>query len=180
MKKIKQKITAILFLSLTLGFIGCGEKKDSEKNSNVTTCETDDIIVTIDDVDYEKMATDTCWANATEDSILAELGTFVDSTNKFQKPLAPENVLRIQGVASISWKGVSGCCSQNTVNKKAKQAIEAWVGQQILANRPHQYYRSGLIGQVVSAKCSSKTDWRGVRKCKGSWKQPYFIEFIKQ
>jgi hypothetical protein len=94
--------------------------------------------------------------------------------------VAPENILRIEGTASISWKGVSGCCEQKTADKQSKKAIESWVGQQILANRPHRYYRSGPIGKIVQAKCSSETDWRGVRKCKGSWKQPYYIEFIRQ
>jgi hypothetical protein len=180
MKKLKQNTIAILILSLTLGFIGCRENKNSDKDANLTTLQEDEIIVTVEDEDYEKMDSDTSWANAKEDSILLDLGELLDSTNKFQKELKAETVLRVQGVASISWKGVSGCCSQSTVNKKAKKAIEAWVGQQMLANRPNQYYRSGLIGKVVSAKCSSKTDyWSGVRKCKGSWKQPYFIEFIK-
>ncbi|TCC94199.1 hypothetical protein EZ428_05320 [Pedobacter frigiditerrae] len=179
MKNFRQNTIAILLLCLALGFIGCGEKK-ADSNSNVAGCDSDNIMVTIDDSDYEKMESDTCWAKATKDSILVELGTLVDSINKFQKP-TPGQVLRIEGVASISWKGVSGCCTQNTVNQKAKQAIEAFVGQQILANRPNQYYRSGLIGQVLSAKCSSTTnEWTSVRKCKGSWKQPYFIEFIKQ
>lgn len=179
MKNLRQNIIAILLLCFTLGFIGCGEKK-ADGNAEVAGCDSDNIVVTLDEADYQKMDSDTCWANATKDSIAVELGTLVDSIAKLQKTLKTGEVLRIQGAAAISWKGVSGCCTQNTVNQKAKQAIEAFVGQQILANRPHLYYRSGLIGPVLSAKCSSKTDWRGVRKCKGSWKQPYYIEFIKQ
>jgi hypothetical protein len=180
MKNFKQKNIAIIAIILTIGLFGCGEKKQSANNLSPITCETDDIIVVIEEADYKNMESDTCWINAIEDSISVEIGSLVDSTNKIQKPLSPDNILRVEGVASIGWKGVSGCCGQNTVNNQAKKAIEAWVGKQILANRPHQYYRSGLVGQIVNAKCKSKNPQFGARSCKGSWKQPYFIEFIKQ
>ena len=160
--------------------MGCGEGNQSEKNKNNANSEEGNSIVTIDESDYEKMDADTIWADATEDLITVNAGIAEDIMIEAQKQLAPENILRIEGVASISWKGVSGCCSQSRLDDQAKKAIEQWVGQQFLANRPYQYYRSGIIGQVSKAKCSLSKDWRNVRKCKGSWKQPYFIEFIKQ
>ena len=99
----------------------------------------------------------------------------------FKKQFSKNNILRIEGIASTSWKGVRGCCDQNTVNNQAKKAIEQWVGMQILANRPLQYHKSGIVGQASHAKCKyKKNKWTGERSCKGSYKQAYYIEFIKE
>lgn len=178
MKKLQQHSIGSILLFLTLGFVGCAENKQPEKSQEISDVQEDAIIVTLDEADYEKMDRDTGWENAIEDLVSVGATAYEDSTTQTQ--IAPENILRIEGIAATSWKGVSGCCVQSTANKQANKAIEQWVGKQILANRPLQYRRSGRIGAATKASCSSRTTWDGKRSCKGSWKQAYYIEFIKQ
>ncbi|MCC2545928.1 hypothetical protein LJY25_05685 [Hymenobacter sp. BT175] len=176
MKTLGQKVILILTSLIVFGIYGCGDNRQADANKQST--QEEDMIVNLKESDFTKLDSDTTWAKAAKDSIKVDISSAEDLSNK--STLAPDNILRVEGTASISWKGTSGCCSQGTVNDQAKQAIEQWVGMQILANRPHRYYRSGMIGEVKSAHCSSKTTWDNKRSCKGSWHQPYFIEFVKQ
>jgi hypothetical protein len=129
-----------------------------------------------EDIDVEN---DTAWTIVSSDSI--QINTGLESIKaKYDTVPAVNDIIRIEGVATRSWKGVKGCCDEKSSRKNAKMAIEQWVGMHILAHPNDLYYQSGIRGLAVKAKCKSKVNkWTQERSCKGSYNQPYFIEFIK-
>lgn len=180
MKLNLKRPSVIIFcaLMLALYMTSCGEKKSNGNTPSAAQEKASPVAEEM--VVIEDYIADSDTGTVVEDSVSVQLDIKEDNAIAALKNVDQNDILRVEGTASISWKGVSGCCEQSTANKQAKKAIEAWVGKQILANRPHTYYRSGIVGDINKAKCSSKTSWDGKRSCKGKWSQPYYIEFIKQ
>ena len=180
MKRVKklEKLAVILFISFLI--IGCSEnKRENTEYPNMEEIDSTQI-VTEDVQDAEEFISenDTAWVQDGEDSIV--VSSELKEEKVEEKQISANNLLRIEGVASISWKGVRGCCDQNTANNQAKKAVEQWIGKQVMANRPLQLHNYGIIGPVSQANCKHKKNrWTGVRSCKGSYRQAVFIEFIK-
>lgn len=180
MKRVKklQKPAVILFISFL--FIGCSENK-RENTESPSMEEIDSTQIVTENVeDFEEFISenDTAWVQDGEDSIV--VSSELKEENVEEKQKSASNLLRIEGVASISWKGVRGCCDQNTANNQAKKAVEQWIGKQVMANRSLRMHNYGIIGPSSQANCTHKKNrWTGVRSCKGFYSQAIFIEFIK-
>ncbi|HEV7287708.1 hypothetical protein [Sphingomonas sp.] len=114
---------------------------------------------------------DTDWGEPTEthDLNLAEEGE--GQTEKS----ADSELIKVDGTVSVTWRGTSGCCDQDRVNREWSAGVARWVEQQKAAHPTLTFVSRGW--GAASGECRKWEDWPNGRRCNGSLSGPVYAYF---
>jgi hypothetical protein len=91
--------------------------------------------------------------------------------------VSEEDLIEVKGSVTANWRGTSGCCDQNRVDREVGAAFQRFIDEQKAAHTNLRYAYAKL--GAGHGECRKWRAWPNGRRCNGSITAPASAYFYK-